>query len=35
MAANKAVMPQTFLQARMKQAKAVDEVMSQPSMKYA
>ncbi len=35
MAANKEIMPQTFLQARMKQAKAVDEVMSQPSMKYA
>jgi hypothetical protein len=35
MAANKAIMPQTFLQSRMKQAKAVDEVMSQPSMKYA
>ncbi len=32
---NKATMPQAFLQSRMKQAKAVDEVMSQPSMKYA
>lgn len=34
MAANKTIMPETFLQSRMKQAKAVDQVMSQPSMKY-
>lgn len=30
---NTETMPETFLQARMKQAKAVDEIMSQPSMK--
>lgn len=30
---NKKFMPTTFLQSRMKQAKAVDEVMSNPSMK--
>ena len=35
METNKAIMPQAFLQARMKQAKAVDEVMSRPSMKLA
>ena len=34
MEANKKIMPQAFLQSRMKQAKAVDQVMSQPSMKY-
>ena len=34
MEANKRIMSPTFLQSRMKQAKAVDEVMSQPSMKY-
>ncbi len=34
MQANKGIMPETFLQSRMKQAKAVDQVMSQPSMKY-
>jgi chorismate mutase/prephenate dehydratase len=33
MEANTAIMPQAFLQSRMKQAKAVDEVMSRPSMK--
>jgi prephenate dehydrogenase len=35
METNKSTMPQSFLQARMKQAKAVDEVMSQPSMKMS
>jgi chorismate mutase / prephenate dehydratase len=30
---NKAIMSDAFLQSRMKQAKAVDDVMSQPSMK--
>lgn len=30
---NKAIMSEAFLQSRMKQAKAVDDVMSQPSMK--
>ncbi len=34
MEANKKIMPRAFLQSRMKQAKAVDQVMSQPSMKY-
>jgi hypothetical protein len=33
MDANKTIMSETFLQSRMKQAKAVDDVMSQPSMK--
>jgi hypothetical protein len=33
METNKATMSETFLQSRMKQAKAVDEVMSKPSMK--
>jgi chorismate mutase/prephenate dehydratase len=33
MAENKEIMPPSFLQSRMKQAKAVDEVMSRPSMK--
>ncbi|MFT5698670.1 MAG: chorismate mutase/prephenate dehydratase [Desulforhopalus sp.] len=32
---NKAVMPQGFLQSRMKQAKAVDEILSQPNMKMS
>lgn len=35
MTTNKATMPETFLQSRMKQAKAVDELMSRPSMKIA
>ncbi len=35
METNKATMPQTFLQSRMEQAKAVDELMSQPNMKLA
>ncbi|NOR25646.1 MAG: prephenate dehydrogenase/arogenate dehydrogenase family protein [Desulforhopalus sp.] len=35
MDSNKATMPQAFLQSQMKQAKAVDEVMSRPSMKIA
>ena len=35
METNKSTMPQSFLLARMKQAKAVDEVMSQPSMKIS
>ena len=35
METNKSTMPQSFLLARMKQAKAVDEVMSQPSMKMS
>jgi chorismate mutase/prephenate dehydratase len=35
METNKANMPQAFLESRMKQAKAVDEVMSRPSMKPA
>jgi prephenate dehydrogenase len=33
MDSNKAIMSDAFLQSRMKQAKAVDDVMSQPSMK--
>ena len=33
METNKATMPQTFLQSRMEQAKAVDDLMSQPNMK--
>jgi chorismate mutase/prephenate dehydratase len=32
---NKEMMPPSFLQSRMKQAKAVDEVMSNPSLKVA
>lgn len=32
---NKKIMPPSFLKSRMKQAKAVDEVMSSPSMKVA
>lgn len=32
---NKDVMPQDFLQSRMKQAKAVDEILSQPNMKMS
>ncbi len=35
METNKATMPQSFLQFRMKQAKAVDDVMSRPNMKRA
>jgi hypothetical protein len=35
METNKANMPRAFLESRMKQAKAVDEVMSRPSMKLA
>ncbi len=35
MAVNKAAMPESFLLSRMKQAKAVDEVMSRPNMKSA
>lgn len=35
MATNKAIMPEAFLQSRMKQAKAVDEVMSRPNIKFA
>jgi hypothetical protein len=35
METNKATMPPSFLQSRMKQAKAVDEVMSQPHMRLA
>jgi hypothetical protein len=32
---NKKYLPDTFLQSRMKQAKAVDELLSQPGMKNA
>lgn len=35
MTTNKSTMPETFLQSRMKQAKAVDELMSKPSMRIA
>lgn len=35
MKANKGIMPQGFLQSRMKQAKAVDEILSQPNMKIS
>lgn len=35
MEANRDVMPQSFLQSRMKQAKAVDEILSQPNMKMS
>lgn len=35
METNKAIMPQAFLDCRMKQAKAVDEVMSRPNMRFA
>jgi chorismate mutase/prephenate dehydratase len=35
MKTNRDVMPQCFLQSRMKQAKAVDEILSQPNMKMS
>lgn len=35
MQTNRGVMPQDFLQSRMKQAKAVDEILSQPNMKMS